>query len=71
MIVQFNPRGLITTVQLLKQRHPLGGLHGLICFCDKCKSLVGKFRQFSDKLQSRNLCFTFHRLLGASLQAIK
>lgn len=26
MIVQFNPRGLITTVQLLKQRHPLGGL---------------------------------------------
>lgn len=26
MIVQFNPRGLITTVQLLKQRHPFGGL---------------------------------------------
>lgn len=26
MIVQFNHRGLFTTVQLLKQRHPLGGL---------------------------------------------
>lgn len=26
MIVQFNHRDLITTVQLLKQRHPLGGL---------------------------------------------
>lgn len=36
----------------------------LICNYDKCKSLVGKFRQFSDKLQSWNLCFTFHRLLG-------
>lgn len=71
MIVQFNPKGLITTVQLLKQLKASSWGPGLICFCDKCKSLVGKFRQFSDKLQSRNLCFTFHRLLGASLQAIK